>query len=147
VDSCRDGWDVPLAQALILLRDVAQRLRMPNEHVTYTLELAAILSTLPRPAVDALALATGCGQVPEPLSLCKGAVQALVTGVSDIMRSSIIKGASADKWVPHCCTAGPLPLAGWRRQCACHCSPEDCGLVGYLGPEFASLWSAFRSCL
>lgn len=38
---------MPLARVLLLLRDVAQRLRMPHEHLTYSLELGALLAGLP----------------------------------------------------------------------------------------------------
>jgi len=38
----RDGWDKPLAQALIQLKEVASKLRMPFEHAICTLELAAL---------------------------------------------------------------------------------------------------------
>jgi hypothetical protein len=42
----REGWLLPLMQALVSLREVAQRLRLPAEHVCYSLEIAALATQL-----------------------------------------------------------------------------------------------------
>ncbi|GIM12975.1 hypothetical protein Vretimale_16160, partial [Volvox reticuliferus] len=42
----REGWLLPLLQALVSLREVAQRLRLPAEHVCYSLEIAALATQL-----------------------------------------------------------------------------------------------------
>lgn len=149
----RDGWDLLLAQALILLRDVAHRLKMPQEHIAYTLELSVILATLPKYYADALSAATGCGPLPDPQTLCGGAMQALVTGVSDIMRASIIKGGSSEKWVVRprlwaCCGASCVHfyvLEGMGKGDACGCMfYHGLGYVGVHGlawdVETPSIW-------
>jgi hypothetical protein len=151
--ACRDGWSVPLAQVLLLLREVAARLRLPLEHVTYSLELAVILDhigpmgaisaaagtagvvaglpVIPPPplqqpeqqqlvssqaadgaqqvsspaatgsgnpvqggGVDVQALLAAAGPALDPKALCTSAVQALLSGVSEISRTPIIKSAS-----------------------------------------------------
>ncbi|KAG2485655.1 hypothetical protein HYH03_015627 [Edaphochlamys debaryana] len=48
----REGWLLPLLQALLSLRDVAQRLRLPAEHLCYSLEICALANQLQyKPAV------------------------------------------------------------------------------------------------
>ncbi|GLI59688.1 hypothetical protein VaNZ11_001632, partial [Volvox africanus] len=42
----REGWLLPLLQVLVSLREVAQRLRLPAEHVCYSLEIAALATQL-----------------------------------------------------------------------------------------------------
>ncbi|GLC48572.1 hypothetical protein PLESTB_000112500 [Pleodorina starrii] len=42
----REGWLLPLLQALVSLREVAQRLRLPAEHLCYSLEIAALATQL-----------------------------------------------------------------------------------------------------
>lgn len=92
----REGWSVPSAQVLLLLREVSQRLRLPAEHVTHCLELCAVLSATPEPQVAALAAACAAHglQLPPAEPLGAAAVHALLTGVHDAARlPGIIKNS------------------------------------------------------
>ncbi|KAG2431817.1 hypothetical protein HXX76_009311 [Chlamydomonas incerta] len=61
----REGWLLPLLQALVSLREVAQRLRLPSEHLCYSLEICALATQLqPPPQAAAAAAAAAAAQPP-----------------------------------------------------------------------------------
>ncbi|GFR49515.1 hypothetical protein Agub_g11556, partial [Astrephomene gubernaculifera] len=45
----REGWLLPLLQSLVALREVAQRLKLPAEHLCYSLEIAALATQVQAP--------------------------------------------------------------------------------------------------
>ncbi|PNW70671.1 hypothetical protein CHLRE_17g729700v5 [Chlamydomonas reinhardtii] len=62
----REGWLLPLLQALVSLREVAQRLRLPSEHLCYSLEICALATQLqPPPQAAAAAAAAAAVQPPQ----------------------------------------------------------------------------------
>ncbi|KXZ44984.1 hypothetical protein GPECTOR_60g763 [Gonium pectorale] len=85
----REGWLLPLLQALVSLREVAQRLRLPAEHLCYSLEIAALatqLQPLP-PSAQQPPLAAAAVMTPprprtqHPIALLTGAAPTRDAGV------------------------------------------------------------------
>ncbi|MEW5315260.1 MAG: hypothetical protein WDW38_006703 [Sanguina aurantia] len=77
----RDGWTLPLVQALTLLREVAVRLRLAQEAVCYSLELTVLPGVMTQAAA---------------LTLCRSSVGSLLSGISEI-KGGIIKTGLATR--------------------------------------------------
>jgi hypothetical protein len=90
-----------LVQALLLLREVAQRQKLPAEHVAYCLELSCVISSLSMhdsAALDAL-IAHRQLVLPPPEQLSTAAVAALLSGQHDAARlQGIMKTSSLARW-------------------------------------------------
>lgn len=90
---CRDGWDALLLHSLLLLRDVCQRLKLHQEALLHSLEVACL--------ADSLAISNDSQAAPtyelanhqQAEACAEAALAGLLTGAAD-KKSSIMKAGT-----------------------------------------------------
>eukprot|EP00878_Enallax_costatus_P027899 GHUV01030087.1.p1 GENE.GHUV01030087.1~~GHUV01030087.1.p1 ORF type:complete len:989 (+),score=366.66 GHUV01030087.1:1269-4235(+) len=92
----RDGWDALLLQSLLLLRDVCQRLKLHQEALLHSLELACVADSLPSSANSNSQPAATLHELADheqAIGLAAAALASMLTGPGD-KKGSIMKTSS-----------------------------------------------------